>query len=159
MGIYLGIDPGTFTNQTTAKHGISLFCSDENSVISASTCIGFPDLESYINKYLDQYSISMCGIETCSHGGGWGNVRTRCEVHETIGAIKMILRPYFMYVADIPAHKVAKISAVKKENRIEWCKINFKNIAFCDEHIADSSIVAYLTSLHREVSIRKMIKY
>ncbi len=143
----LGIDPGNLRNYKSSNNGASLYDEEKDRVEKADTCIGFPDLEKYILNALEQYPFNVIAVEITTSFSG--SAKIAAGVHETIGAIKYMVRPYRTIIKEISAVKVANFISPhsNKKERMSWVFNKYR--IPCTEHVADATIVAIMASQNK----------
>lgn len=143
----LGIDPGNLRNYKSSNNGACLYDEEKDYVEKADTCIGFPDLEKYILNALDKYPFNTIAVEITTSFSG--SAQIAAGVHETIGAIKYMVRPYGTAIKEISAIKVANFISPhsNKKERMDWVFNKYR--IPCTEHVADATIIAIMASQNK----------
>lgn len=143
----LGIDPGNLRNYKSSNNGICLFDEEKDFIEKACTCVGFSDLEKYVLNTLDNYPFNIIAVEITTSFSG--SAKIAAGVHETIGALKYMVRPYGTAVKEVSAIKVANFISPHstKSERMKWVFENYR--IPCDEHTADATIIAIMASKNK----------
>jgi hypothetical protein len=124
----------------------------ETTFVKHWSCEGFDALEKMVLSILEDYPIEKVGIEVARYGNGC----VSSGIHETIGALKYMLRGYGKLVSEVSGVKVANYMgphSTKKE-RMAWVFENY-GVACC-EHVADAAIVALICSENKEGSLGEL---
>ena len=121
----LGIDPGNLRNYKSSNNGICLFDEEKDFVEKACTCVGFSDLEKYVLNTLDNYPFNIIAVEITTSFSG--SAKIAAGVHETIGALKYMVRPYGTAVKEVSqSSRKLHFPHSTKSERMKWVFENYR---------------------------------